>query len=265
LADNIQDAFNSNFFNKNKGIYEELPSPEGYSSLQTANLLPLEFEIVPEIYIKNVLQNIINDINIYHNGHLSTGIIGTKSMMEVLPKYNFQKLLFDIIHQKDYPGFGYWVYNGATTIWQNWSDTGDHMHAMYGTVEEFNFNHVLGIRSPNNGKTTPGFKHIHIEPWVNGEISWAKGFLESPHGKISVNWMNNGKNLIFKVNIPVNSNATIVLPAQYSTIYESNNLLTINNPSEQSNNDHIQIHDNSQKLKIRISSGQYSFMLQKSY
>jgi len=92
------------------------------------------------------------------------------------------------------------------------------MHSALGTVEEFNFNHVLGIHSPNYGKTSPGFKSIHIEPWVGGEVSWARGYLETPQGRVSVDWSKEGGDLKMDVNIPLGSTATIVLPSEYKNI-----------------------------------------------
>jgi len=263
LANNIQRSFNNFFFNKNKGIYEELPSPIGYCSIQTANLLPLQFGMVPKKYVKTVLSNVINDINSHHNGNLFTGIFGTKSLMNVLPEYGYQELLYHIIHQEDYPGYVYWIRNGATTLWEFWNGESDHMHARFGTVEEFNFEQVLGINSPNSYKTSPGFKHIHIEPWIDGNIKWAKGFLETANGKILVNWVKDGQKLKIDIEIPPNSNATLVLPYYYNSIYESDNLLKINKIEPKKNvfNKEINVSTSNQKLRIQISSGKYFFTL----
>jgi alpha-L-rhamnosidase len=264
LAENIKNSFNVHFLNKEKGIYEDSAPPEGFCTMQTANLLPLEFGMVPEDYIETVLKNLVKNITLQHTGNLSTGFVGTKSLMVVLPKYGLKQLLYDIIRQDDYPGYGYLVKNGATTLWEFWDGLGDHMHPNFLPVQEFHMKHVLGIHSPNTGKTTPGFKHIHIEPWVNGEISYAKGFLECPQGKIAVEWKKDEANLTCVLNIPFNSTASIVLPVEYNMIYESGKLLMDKgNPSKMSVPGITDILVNTENLEIQLGSGNYSFLLSK--
>ena len=49
-----------------------------------ANSFPLYLGIVPEKFKSRVLDNLVNDIVVNHNNHLTTGVLGTKYMPEAL-------------------------------------------------------------------------------------------------------------------------------------------------------------------------------------
>ena len=190
-----------------------------------------------------------------------TGIMGSKALLRVLTRYGYQDILYDIIHQKSYPGWGYWVDVEATTLWQAWSSPGvDHMHAMFGSVDEYNYNTILGISSPSYGRSGIGFKHTFIEPHVTGEVKWAKGHLETPQGPVGVDWKAEDHLLSVKVDVPVNSTATLIVPDNYKEIGESGetvwNDAKFNSVSGVNN---IQIKEG--KVVIELSSGSYKFLM----
>jgi alpha-L-rhamnosidase len=195
-----------------------------------------------------------------------TGIMGTKALIRVLIRHGYYDLLYDIIHQKSFPGWGYWVDMEATTLWQTWSthNSTDQMHAMFGSVDEYNFNTILGISSPSYGKSEIGFKHTFIEPYVDGEVKWAKGYLATPQGPIGVDWKVDGNSLMVKVDVPVNATATLVIPNHYQKITESGNIVWENDQfkSVQGIND---IQKKEGKVNIELASGTYQFIGKDQY
>ena len=68
--------FTSTFSTIDKKCYDD--------GSQFANSFALFLGIVPEKEKKAVLDNLIDDIQITHEGHLTTGILGTKYLMELL-------------------------------------------------------------------------------------------------------------------------------------------------------------------------------------
>jgi alpha-L-rhamnosidase len=58
----------------------------------------------------------------YYPGHLTTGLIGTKYLFPALSKVDKSDLAFSVATQTTYPSWGYMVENGATTLWEHWSN-----------------------------------------------------------------------------------------------------------------------------------------------
>ena len=50
----------------------------------------------------------------------STGNIGTKYLLETLTRYSHAELAYALVASRDYPGWGYMLDNGATTLWERW-------------------------------------------------------------------------------------------------------------------------------------------------
>jgi len=70
---------------------------------------------VPDKARGAVWGNLFNDLVYKHNSHLTTGIIGTKYILEVLTMFGNSDLAYDIMTRTDFPSYGYMIKNGATT------------------------------------------------------------------------------------------------------------------------------------------------------
>lgn len=261
LAEDIKNRFNTVFYNSSKGFYEEgYPEDRAYDVFQAVNFIPLEFNLVKEHNREALLDTLVENISKEHNMHLMTGIMGSKALVRVLSRYGYHDFLNEIIHQKTAPGWGYWVDTEATTLWQTWPKHGDHMHAMFGFVDEYNLNTILGIGSPNYGKSEIGFKHTIIEPYLEGKVKWAKGHLLTPQGAIGVDWKKEGNSILLKVDVPVNSTATLVIPNHYQKVSESGKIVW-GNEQFKSVPGIIDILKKQGKITIELASGAYQFMM----
>jgi len=170
------------------------------------------------------MQNLINDINITHDGHLNTGIIGTKYLWQVLADAGRCDLAYTVATQTTYPGYGYWLANGATTLWEKWSGKNSHNHQMFGSVSEFFYKYLAGIRSPMDRGTTSGYKHIHIQPFVPDGLSSVEASLKTIKGNVESSWQNQPGLFRLRVVIPANSDASISIPLlDFENIYVTEN------------------------------------------
>ncbi len=76
---------------------------------------------------------------------------------------------YTIATQKTYPGWGYMVEKGATTIWELWNgdtadpamNSGNHV-MLVGDLGIWLYEYLAGIRPDPE---QPGFKHILIRPF----------------------------------------------------------------------------------------------------
>jgi alpha-L-rhamnosidase len=208
LAKKIGDAFNATWLN---------PSTNQYATgSQTANLFPLTLGLVPTVCEQWVLKNALRTITEKHAGHLHTGNTGTTCLVDLLTDQGHGEVLYDVVNKTTYPGWGYMVAQGATTIWEVWGlSNGAESMVMWLTVDEFFYNDIAGIRGPEYhapGMMVPGFEEIDIKPHVLGDLTHASASMRTVRGLVSSSWKRKAKALTLKVSIPVNARARVSVP-----------------------------------------------------
>lgn len=179
----------------------------------TANLLPLYFNLVPEDERQQVFKNIIDTI--HQNGdHLSTGVIGTQFLMRTLTENGRPDLAYLIAADRDYPGWGYMVNQGATTIWELWNgdkaapNMNSQNHIMLlGDLIVWCYQSLAGIKGDH------GFKHITMHPQPVPGLEEVNASYQSMHGLIRSHWKKSTQAFDWQITIPANTTATISLPA----------------------------------------------------
>lgn len=257
LAAQIKSAFNNKFFHPETAQYG--------NSTQTGNLVTLNFGLVPDEYREKVLQNVINNITNEHDSHLFTGILGTKALVNVLPLEGDGDLMYRIANQTTYPGYGYWVTHGASTLWEFWSGRDSHNHAMFGPIDEFFYNDLAGIKAPGSYGTTPGYRTIQIRPQVLGDLQNAAATIETIRGEVSSRWERESDGLTMTVAIPANSNGIISIPTLGLSdvrVTEGNTLIWNKDKADQRMPGLQQIRAGESYIDVSVGSGAYRFRLQ---
>ncbi|MDI4645653.1 alpha-L-rhamnosidase [Cohnella hashimotonis] len=204
LAERIGEAFQSRFHDGN-GIYG--------SGSQTAQLMPLAFGMVPSSAVDKAFQGLLAAIEA-KGGRLDTGIYGTRYLMDVLADHGCIDLALALLTQPEYPGFGYQIAQGATTLWEQWSEKGgmhSHDHAMFGGIGASFYTRLGGIEP-----LSPGYDSIRIRPNVPSCLQWARTRLKTVKGEIVSDWTKEGNALRLDVEIPAGATAVVVLPGPKS-------------------------------------------------
>ncbi len=194
--------FNDHFLKPN-GTYD--------IGTQCCQAMPLALGIVPEDMKAKVLDVLIKDIEA-HDYHLTTGIFGTKYLFQALSNAGRNDIAYRIVNQKTFPGWGWMLANGATTMWEHWEfsdNTYSHNHPMFGSVSEWFYKGLAGIQPDPSG---PGFKKFFIRPSVVGDLTWVKAHHDSMYGRIESNWKREGNKLTITVVVPPNTSATVFVP-----------------------------------------------------
>ncbi len=259
LAGSIKRAFNNRFWNATKNVY-------GTGS-QTNNAFPLYLGIVPKDKQQKVVKSLVNNIMLTHNGHLWTGIIGTKALIEALPEYNQIKVLYTITKQTTYPGWGYMISKGATTLWERWggyryfnAQMNSLNHIMFGSIDEFFYKDLAGIKVKKSG-----FKQILIKPHIVGDLKFVKSSIKTIRGLAASSWVRNGNNLTLKVIIPANSKAEVDIPATNMrtplTLKESGKIIFENGTFKKGVSGINGVKENKKYIIVNIGSGNYKFKL----
>jgi alpha-L-rhamnosidase len=210
LAARVKSAFQQQFFNPQTGLYS--------NGTQTSGILPLAFGMTPPENRQSVFAGLIRNIERESNGHVGTGLVGAQWLMRTLSDNGRADVACTIATQKTYPGWGYMIEKGATTIWELWNgDTADPAmnsgnHVMQvGDLGIWFYEYLAGIR-PDPDK--PGFKHIIVRPYLAGDLTFVKASHQSMYGLIASHWKREAGRLQLDVTIPPNTTATVYVPAK---------------------------------------------------
>jgi len=205
LATDIRTAFNREYYNPKTGDYAD--------GTQTANTLPL-FLGIPTDKEGGAWGRLFDDIVYKHNVHLTTGIIGTKYIMEVLTRSGAADLAYDIACKTDFPSWGYMIASGATTLWELWqnregSSMNSHNHPMFGSVGAWFYKALAGI---NLAPGTTGFERILIQPQMVRDLTHASGSTMTVRGEVACAWSRTEQSARVEVTVPSGSEAEVVIP-----------------------------------------------------
>ena len=146
------------------------------------------------------------------SGHFTTGIFGTKYILESASKYISPQIVFDIVNSTEYPGWGHMIDQGATTIWETWKEsdnTFSNSHPMFGVVTEWYYRWLGGIRpDPEN----PGFKEFTLNPATPNGLNYVNSSYHSPYGKVVSNWKKQVNGYVYEFSIPEGTTANVSIP-----------------------------------------------------
>ena len=262
LARNIRDAFNKKYFDEGTGTYQTEPTPPGYDGVQTANLIPLELGLVPAEHRERVAKNVARAIVEEHERHLTTGIVATKSLVNVLPDEGYAALLYDVASQRTYPSWGFWIEKHATTHWQEWGGRGDQNHAMFGSIDEFFFNELAGIQAPTDPGTDVAYRKVHIKPFIPDTMRWASAEVETVRGRLSSAWERQGENLTLEVTLPPGTTGVVSVPVGNSdraVIIESGKVIWENGSYRSGNTGLSSAAPEEGYVRFDVTSGSYEF------
>jgi alpha-L-rhamnosidase len=267
LAQEVKSAFNDEWLDKSSGHYA--------SKSQTAELLPLSLGMVPNELQEKLIQNIAYNITNNDNGHLRVGHAGITALIESLTANNMGNEMYNIVNTTTYPGWGYMVDQGATTIWECWGRDfaveggrrrSDNMTMLAG-VNEFFYRYVAGIQGPNfygEENMKPGYQEFKIKPFPLGDLTSATASVQTIKGKISSSWEKKENTFNLNVEIPVNSTAYVSIPKlgmKNVTISENGIPVWVD---YRFNNEPEGIEtgmDDKDYITLKVESGKYSFKL----
>jgi alpha-L-rhamnosidase len=214
LLKNVKDAFMKEYMTSTGRLV---------SSTQTAYVLALQFDMLPENLRQAAAQRLAENVKSYDN-HLTTGFLGTPYLCHVLSRFGYKDVSYQLLLQESYPSWLYPVKMGATTIWERWdgikpdgsfqsAGMNSFNHYAYGAIGEWIYANIGGLMTDTSPQGV-GFKKIHIKPQFGGNFTSATTTYESMYGKIVTDWKMEGKALKFSIEVPPNTTASVVLPTK---------------------------------------------------
>jgi alpha-L-rhamnosidase len=253
LLSNVKTAFQKEY---------ATPSGRLISETQTAYILALQFDMLPENLRPQAVERLENNIKSY-DYHLTTGFLGTPFLNRVLTRFGKTAVAYKLLLQETYPSWLFPIKMGATTIWERWDsqkpdgsfqDPGmtSFNHYAYGAVGEWLYRDVAGM---NTDEQDAGYKKMIFKPNLGGNLEYVKAAFQSIHGKVVANWTIHLTNTVFSYEIPANTSAIIYLPTNnVANIQENNKALSpaIKNMGVEGD-----------WVKLQVGSGKYEFLVKK--
>ncbi len=244
LADNIKKAFRERFVDINNSTIA--------GDCQTSLACGIYQGLIEQEELPSFVSRMVEEVEKADN-HIDCGILGTKYIMHALTNNGRADKAYAMATQTTFPGWGYWIQNGATTLYEDWEGVSSLNHHMFGDISAWFYKGLAGINQDTN---SIGFKNIIINPNIVGDLKWVRASYQSPYGLIKVSWEKEDDNqLKLNVSIPVNCTAEInVLSNNPDGIKENGQLIL--------DNRYIDVKASSEKIvKLKIASGKYSFVI----
>jgi alpha-L-rhamnosidase len=204
LATTIKKAINDKYFNKDSVTYA--------SGVQTELSMALHWNIVPDAYRLRLAQKLAQRV-VADSMHLDVGVLGAKAILNALSDNGQAEVAYQLATQNTYPSWGWWIVNGATTLYENWDINAARdislNHMMFGEIGAWWYKGLGGIKPD---ETAPGFKQVRLQPNFVKGLDFFNASHNGPYGTIVSNWKRSGNEVEYHVVIPANSSATIQFP-----------------------------------------------------
>ncbi|MDE6197060.1 MAG: glycoside hydrolase family 78 protein [Muribaculaceae bacterium] len=200
IADRVRARTNAKYYSG--GVYD--------NGTQADYALPLYFGLVDEADKADVAARMAQAV-IANNGHLSTGEIALRPLILSLCEYGYGDLAMEMLTKTAYPGYGYFVEQGATSLPEHWNmdtSSSSQNHCMMGHVEEWFYSVLAGIRP-----LAPAYRTFAVNPFFSHKLDYAGARVDTPFGQISSRWERSGGRIRLNVEVPGGTLAEITLPA----------------------------------------------------
>lgn len=213
LSDCVADAYCSVFTDGNGKLKEEF---------QTAYVLPLYFDMFEGDAKQNAAKNLVKLVEKL-DYCIGTGFPGTPYILFALADHGYADIAYKMLLNQKCPSWLYEVKTGATTIWERWDgldengvcpigDDGTDLMISYnhyasGAVGDFLYRRIAGIES-----LEAGYRTFKIAPVLGGDITFARGSVDTPYGIIVSDWKLDGKTFCIEVTVPIGTKCELRLP-----------------------------------------------------
>ena len=213
MAGEIKSAYNQKYFNSETGNYND--------GSQMANAFPLFLGLVPDEFKAKVFENLVTDIVVTNNTHLTTGVLGTKYMPEALAQLSRTDVVWELINQKTYPSWNSMM-EKYTTVCEFWTLKQSKNHVMMGSIDAWFYKYIAGIRL---NEEAPAYKSFVIQPNLLKNLDHATASTETIRGKVASSWKTEPGKLILEVEVPFNTSAKVFIPAAENAVIKEGNVL----------------------------------------
>jgi alpha-L-rhamnosidase len=200
-ADSLRPKVHAKFYDEANGTYAD--------DTQIDLAYALLVDVVPENLRDQMLKRLEDDIVVKRQGHLDVGLVGVPILVACALKYDRSDLIFTVLNQDTFPGYGHMLKNGATTTWEHWDGQRSLIHNCYNGIGLWFYRGLAGILpDPEVGYIRPTFR-----PAIVGDVTWAQARQETVAGTIASHWRIQEGKLVWNIQVPPGVEfATVMVP-----------------------------------------------------
>lgn len=151
---------------------------------------------------------------IHRDGDVNAcGMIGLRYLFHALTHIGESELAYKIITSRHPHCYGYWVENGATSMWECFQEmessrASSKNHHFLGDVTGWMIQNVAGIK-PN--PCCNDISQFEIAPHFLEALDFAEGYYENEYGKLTAKWVRTEDGIILDVEVPAGMKGNLVL------------------------------------------------------
>ncbi len=165
LAENVRNAYRREFLNDKTFEKSQTFYACGiYHGMYDKGEIPVAAE---------KLARLVRECN---HGHFDCGILGIKCIFAALSDNGYGNTAYRAVTHPDFPGYGFWINSGMTTLCEDWDLKTSLNHHMFGEVDFWFYKYIGGIRIEKG--------EITVKPMFVDGVTWAK----AEHKGIKVYW-----------------------------------------------------------------------------
>ena len=244
-AINIKEAYNNRFFNATTNSYDNnTQAPQAYS---------LALGLVPKGHETEVLQTLLDDMYGKHEGHLTTGYPGTKSLIDALSMTGRDDVLWNLTQIDGFPGWKDML-RGRTTVSEAWNGGSFNHIVLAAPIDSWFYTSLAGIQIDEEN---PAYANILIKPYFPKDLDWVSAGLNTMRGKVLSSWKVKNNTLTLEISIPANTKATVQLP------FENILKVKVNGKPADKAKGVTSTGIKGKDTVVRIGSGHYTFTIPK--
>ena len=156
---------------------------------------------------------------IHNNGDFfDCGILGMRVLFHVLSEFGHTDLALHMITRAEFPSYGYWINNGATTFWELFSPIEQMQsscnHHFFGDVLSWFIKNLAGIcHNPYDDNVN----FVVIAPHFPSTLDYATASVKIPAGTVKCSWKREGDFIILDTDIPEGTEAVLRLDDTWQT------------------------------------------------
>ena len=201
------DAINAKYFDAESCAYA--------GGTQTADSMALTLGIAPAEYRARLAEKVAKSVRAY-GYHSTCGNVGYRHLFYVLGEYGYADEALRMLKNPEYPGWGFMLANGATSVWERWesemsSEMDSFNHPMFGSYDAFFYHFLAGIRIEESAFACD---RVTISPVFPAGIDFVRASFETVRGTIVSEWKRAGGKISLHVEIPNGITATIALAGE---------------------------------------------------
>ncbi len=197
---------------------------------QTLFATLIYYKLLPPKELPAAADSLLKAVRQAPAGHFTTGIFGTKYILEALSMTGHAGEVFNIVNSTTFPGWGYMIGRGATTVWETWKESDNvysNCHPMFVSVSEWFYRWLAGIRPLEE---YPGFKKFIVAPAFPDGLPSAEAVYHTPSGDIKVAWKRDMQGKVeLKLTVPPGTSAQFApagkAPKSWNVTTAKNHLL----------------------------------------